>query len=138
MTPPSGTVEWSPAPTPAAASVLEAAGYPRRIAVLLARRGIDDREGAESFLHPNLDQLHDPFRLSGIQQAVKRLLAAREAGESVALVGDYDVDGVSGAAILVAVFRACGLEVHPILPHRMRDGYGFQPPQVARAARRFD
>ena len=76
----SGTVEWRPASTPAAASVLEGAGYSRLTAVLLARRGITDREGAESFLHPSLDQLHDPFLLSGVREAVDRLLAAREAG----------------------------------------------------------
>ncbi len=62
-----------------------------------------------------------------------RLLAARAAGESVAVVGDYDVDGVSGTALLVAVLRACGFEVHPILPHRMHDGYGFQATHVEQA-----
>ncbi len=49
------------------------------------------------------------------------------------MVGDYDVDGVSGTAILVAVLRACGLEVLPILPHRVREGYGFQSVHVEQA-----
>ena len=68
-----------------------------------------------------------------MSEAVHRLLAARDAEERVLLVGDYDVDGVSGAALLVAVFTACGLTVEAILPDRMRDGYGFQPIHVERA-----
>ena len=71
--------------------------------------------------------------MANVESAVARLLEARAAGESVALVGDYDVDGVSGTAILVAVLGACGIEVHPILPHRMRDGYGFQVTHVDKA-----
>ncbi len=65
--------------------------------------------------------------------AVERLARAAESGERVAVVGDYDVDGISATALLAAVFRACGLEVETILPHRMRDGYGFRPQQVERA-----
>ncbi len=100
---------------------------------MLARRGVSARSGAEAFLDPQLDHLHDPAGLHGMTEAVARLLEARAAGERVVLVGDYDVDGVSGTALLVAVFQACGLEVEPILPNRMREGYGFQPVHVERA-----
>ncbi len=68
-----------------------------------------------------------------MNQAVARLLEARAEGERVVLVGDYDADGVSGSALLIAVFQACGLDVEPILPDRMREGYGFQPVHVDRA-----
>lgn len=100
---------------------------------MLARRGVVEPAGAAAFLEPATDQLHDPHLLAGLSGAVERLLAARRKDERVALVGDYDVDGVSGTAILTAVFRACGLEVAPILPHRIHDGYGFQPVHVERA-----
>ncbi len=100
----------------------------------MARRGVSDGPDAEAFLRPGLDQLHDPGRLRGMSEAVARLLAARTAGERVVLVGDYDADGVSGSALLVAVFQACGIEVEPILPNRMQEGYGFQPVHVERAA----
>lgn len=60
-------------------------------------------------------------------------MATREESGSVAVVGDYDVDGVSGTALLSAVLRGCGVTVHPIVPHRLRDGYGFQPVHVERA-----
>lgn len=103
------------------------------MAELLARRGVEDEAAAEAFLNPRLDQLHDPHLLAGLDAAVDRLLAARRDGERVAVVGDYDVDGVTGTALLSAVLRACGLEVLTILPHRMRDGYGFQPSHVEQA-----
>lgn len=100
----------------------------------MARRGASSKAEAEAFLRPRLDQLHDPVALCGMDRAVARLLAAREARERVVLVGDYDADGVSGTALLIAVFEACGLEVEPILPDRMHEGYGFQPVHVERAA----
>ncbi len=100
---------------------------------MLARRGVGDGAEAEAFFDPQLDQLHDPAGFEGMAEAVARLLAAREAKERVMLVGDYDVDGVSGSALLVAVFRACQLDVEAVLPNRMREGYGFQPVHVERA-----
>ncbi len=121
------------AAVPPAAAEIAAAGHPPWLAELLARRGVVDAEGAGRFLAPSLDQLHDPFHLAGMQAAVERLLAARERGEQVAIVGDYDVDGVTGTALLLAVFRACGLTAHAVLPHRMREGYGFQTVHVERA-----
>lgn len=129
-------IVWSAAEVPEEAAVIAAAGFPPWQAELLARRGVTDGEGARAFLEPHLDQLHDPRRLAGLDAAVERLLQARQAQETVALVGDYDVDGVSGTAILSAVLSACGLTVHTIVPHRMRDGYGFQPVHVEEARSR--
>jgi single-stranded-DNA-specific exonuclease len=126
-------VEWVAAPVPEAAAVLEAAGLPPWLAVLLARRGVVDGPGAERFLHPSLDQLHDPYLLAGMAESVERLMDARARGEKVAIVGDYDVDGISATAQLLAVFARCGLAAEPILPHRLREGYGFQPVHVERA-----
>lgn len=82
---------------------------------------------------PSLDQLHEPFGLAGLSDAVDRLIQAAARGEKVAIVGDYDVDGVTSTALLLAVFGAWGIQAVAILPHRMRDGYGFQPVQVERA-----
>jgi single-stranded-DNA-specific exonuclease len=129
--------EWRPLPEPPEAAVLVAGGVPERMAALLARRGVRDPAEARAFLEPALDQLHDPCGpagLHGLDAALDRLVAARERGERVAVVGDYDVDGVSGTALLLAVLRFCGLETEAILPHRMREGYGFQAVHVERAA----
>jgi single-stranded-DNA-specific exonuclease len=124
---------WVAAAVPAAASRLEQEGYPGWLAKLLARRGVADGPAAERFLNPSAEQLHDPFLLAGMEPAVARLLAARDRGEKVAIVGDYDVDGITATALLLAVLGACGLTAVPILPHRMREGYGFQPVHVERA-----
>ncbi len=113
--------------------MLAAAGQPPWLAALLARRGVTDSKDAERFLRPSLDQLHDPFLLAGMEEAVARLLDAKARGERVAIVGDYDVDGVTATAQLLAVFRKCGLEARPVLPHRLREGYGFQTVHVERA-----
>ena len=118
---------------PGAAGDLERQGFPAWLAMLLARRGVTDQHGADQFLTPSLDQLHDPFLLAGMEEAVARLLRARERQDSIAVVGDYDVDGVTATAQLLAVFAACGLTARPILPHRLREGYGFQPVHVERA-----
>lgn len=125
--------QWAPAPVPAAAETLAGDGVPRPLAELLARRGVTTAAEARAFLEPSLDQLHDPLGLAGVREAVERLAAARERAEGVAVVGDYDVDGVTGTALLVAVLRHCGLRAEAILPHRMREGYGFQPVHVERA-----
>lgn len=124
---------WRPAAVPESATTLEAAGISPRLAPLLARRGVEDPEAAERFLHPSVDHLHDPFALEGLAPAVDRLLAARERGEKVAVVGDYDVDGVSSTALLTAVFGVLGIETEAVMPHRLRDGYGFQTVHVERA-----
>ncbi len=126
-------MEWVAAPVPESAAGLELAGRPAWLAPLLARRGVLDAPGAERYLKPSLDQLHDPFLLAGMEAAVARLLDARDRRETVAIVGDYDVDGISATALLLAVFNACGIVAKPILPHRLREGYGFQAVHVERA-----
>ncbi len=121
-------------PEPPAVAQLIRDGLPARLARLLARRGVSDAAQARAFLSPSLDQLHDPLLLAGLPQAVERLLLACERKEAVAVVGDYDVDGVSATALLLATLRSCGLTAHPVLPHRLREGYGFQPLHAERAA----
>jgi single-stranded-DNA-specific exonuclease len=116
-------VAAEPVPGPAE---LEGRERPEWVASLLASRGIKDAASAEEFLEPRLEHLHDPNDLAGMPEAVERIVQAKSAGERIAIVGDYDVDGVSGTALLAAVLRACKLEVETILPRRMQEGYGFQ------------
>lgn len=120
---------------PEEAQSLRQLGCDEHQAALLARRGVQDAASLRAFLEPRLDDLHSPRLLHGLDDAVERLMLARDAAQRVALVGDYDVDGVSGTALLSAVFKACGIEARTILPHRLKDGYGFQPSHVERAQR---
>jgi len=131
--PPPVRVEWSPAAVPEGATELARGGVSPHLAELLARRGVSDLEAAEAFLTPAIEHLHDPFLLAGLAAAVDRLERARERTEKVAVVGDYDVDGITATALLLAVLRSCRLEVEAVLPHRLREGYGFQPVHVERA-----
>jgi single-stranded-DNA-specific exonuclease len=124
---------WNRAPQPPETASLIADGVAPLLAPLLARRGAVDRESVRRFLAPSPSDLHDPFLLHGMEPAVARLLVARERGETVAIVGDYDVDGISGTALLVAVFGRCGIATRPILPNRLLDGYGFQVGHAERA-----
>jgi len=118
---------------PAGAAGLEAAGLEPRLAALLSRRGVRDAAGAKAFLEPSFADLEPPESLPGLAEAVARLRRAIAEGERVAVVGDYDADGVTATAILVATIRGVGGEAVAILPHRRRDGYGFQPAHAERA-----
>lgn len=113
---------------------LEASGLTRELAVLLAGRGISTAAEAAAFLTPTIESLHDPLRLKGMQEALDLLLAARERGERVAVIGDYDVDGLTATALLLGVFQAVGLAAHAILPNRHAGGYGPQPQHMRQAA----
>ncbi len=99
---------------------------------LLSIRGLDDPDAARRFLSPSLDDLHDPFRLTGMAEAVERILGAVARRERIAIHGDYDVDGVTSTVILRRVLELLGADVIHFIPERLRDGYGLQPASVDR------
>jgi single-stranded-DNA-specific exonuclease len=109
-----------------------ALAVPAVIARLLVQRGFDDLERAHRFLHPAIDQLHDPFLLQDMRPAVHRILAAVAQGEAIAIHGDYDVDGVTSTAILRRAIELLGGNVRHFVPHRHRDGYGLQATTIER------
>ena len=128
------TVEWVEKPAPEPTARLLAAGY-GLLAALLARRGVQTEAEAETFLRPHRRGLHDPFLLRGMEEAAERVLAVCRDRGTVAVVGDYDVDGVSACALVTVVLRALAADVVPILPNRLTEGYGFQVVQVEKAKR---
>lgn len=97
---------------------------------LVASRGHRRAEELERFFYPTLDHLHDPFALDEMDVAVDRVLAAAAAGETVAVHGDFDVDGLTGTAILGELFAALEVDGRrmalrpPFVPDRLVDGYG--------------
>lgn len=129
------TAVWERVEPPAAAvAALREAGVEGRIADLLANRGIRDGDRAHAFLRPSLEHLVPAATLGGVGVAVERLRRARSSGEKVAIVGDYDADGVAATALLAATLRSVGIETLTILPLREEEGYGFQPLHARRAA----
>ncbi|HEX9023442.1 MAG TPA: single-stranded-DNA-specific exonuclease RecJ [Geobacteraceae bacterium] len=108
---------------------------PAALARILANRGISDPVQAERFLLATFADMHDPFLLSGMEKAVDRLAAAVRAGERLCVHGDYDVDGVTGVALLVAFFRTIGLDgVSYYIPRRLEEGYGLSTEGVRSVA----
>jgi single-stranded-DNA-specific exonuclease len=101
---------------------------------VLACRGLSDPADVGRFLDPKLADLPDPFLMSGMERAVGRLARALEAGERIALYGDYDVDGVTSTALLAGFLRAAGGDVVTYVPHRLVEGYGLNTDAVRRLA----
>ena len=97
---------------------------PPLVARLLVARGIRTPEQLESFL--NLSHLpHDPMLLPGIQRAVSRLRTAVDYGETVGVFGDFDVDGITGTAIMCEGLGSLGARPVPYIPQRTDEGHGL-------------
>ena len=96
-------------------------------------RGLRTKEQILDFLNPSVEKLSDPFRLRDMDRAVDRLEAARANGEFIRIYGDYDVDGTTGAALLLLFFRECGYRVDAVQPDRFKDGYGLHPKAIEQA-----
>lgn len=93
---------------------------------LLWNRGIRDAETALAFLRPTLATgLRAPRLMKDLDRAAARLADALGRGERIAIYGDYDVDGMSGAAQLVLFLRELGAEPLLHVSHRGREGYGL-------------
>ena len=130
---------WSIAPAqPALAEFLAGA---LKISPLLAQcllnRGLSEPEPITRFLEPRLKNLADPFLLPNMQAAVDRLFRAQAHGESMAIFGDYDVDGVTSTALLHEFLVALGWRVQCYLPHRMDEGYGLSQSGVENCLAKF-
>ncbi len=97
---------------------------PAAIKVLL-RRGIDTKEKLETFFDPPHSLPYDPMRLEGMEAALKRLYQAIDQHEVVGIFGDFDVDGVTGTAIIAEGLEAFGLKALPYLPRRSEEGHGL-------------
>ena len=111
-------------------STLLAADVPPVVARLLAGRGIDSERKLREFLHPPHRLPYDPLRLSGMDAAVRRLYRAVEKGETAGIFGDFDVDGITGTAIVCEGLTALGVSAIPYLPSRTDEGHGLSTAAV--------
>ncbi len=116
----------------AATHLAQALGVSPVTARLLCIRGLGDPDEASRFLNPSLEQLHDPFRLAGLECAVDRLTTAVANRERIAVHGDYDVDGITSTVILRRALELLGADVTHFIPERLTDGYGLQPATIDR------
>lgn len=97
------------------------------VAQVMAARGITSLAEADKFLHPSLKRdWEDPLKIPGMDAAATRVCQAINAGEKIAVFGDFDVDGMSSTALLTQALRELGAaEVRPYIPDRFDEGYGL-------------
>ena len=110
------------------------AGFGRPVATLLARRGFRDDEQLGSFLHAGGASLHDIALMADADVALHRIEQALEAGERIAIWGDYDADGMTAVVVWVLAFRALGVEALRHVPSRLAEGYGLSRGGIERLA----
>jgi single-stranded-DNA-specific exonuclease len=116
-----------------AAALARVLGISPIVAALLISRGCTDESAARTFLNPSLEQLHDPYRMLGMREAVSRLNRAIDTREPILIYGDYDVDGTTGTAVLLRALKLLGAAASFHVPHRFTEGYGIQQAALERA-----
>jgi len=112
-----------------------------KVSPLLARililRGYPDGQSAKRYLSSSLrEDLPSPFDMIDMEPAVVRLVRAIEDKEQIGIWGDYDVDGTTGASLLVCFLRAVGAQPIYYVPHRIEEGYGLNTAGLRRLKER--
>ncbi len=116
----------------AVARLRDEVGVSPLIATLLANRGIEDPGAARLFLANSLSDLSDPRVFLQMDRASARIKDAIARRERITVYGDYDVDGVSGSALLFLALRELGAETDWYIPDRLTEGYGLNPTALDR------
>lgn len=99
---------------------------------VLFNRGFQTEDQINAFLNSSLDDLIDPFRFKAMEKVVARIRQAIEKKEKILVYGDYDVDGITGSAILTPILKTLGADVEAFIPDRTRDGYGLNGESLRR------
>ena len=122
---------WSFAPLDkqAAAELAQACEIDSFAALLLAARGITDPEAAAALLRGD-EELEDPFAFADMDIAAERIQRAIDDGETIAVFGDYDADGVTATVLMVTYLHEKGAKVYCRIPRREDEGYGLHPSTV--------
>ncbi|MHB9003620.1 MAG: single-stranded-DNA-specific exonuclease RecJ [Coriobacteriia bacterium] len=117
-------------------AVAGATGLSAITAGVLVARGLTDPAGALRFLDPAMQRdWHDPSLIPGMNDAARRVAAAVSAEENIVVFGDFDLDGISSAALTCLGLRALGATVSATVPNRFREGYGLTQASIERLAR---
>lgn len=122
------------APVPDVVDNLTQAGYSPLAALVLAARGKNTPEQAAAYLSTE-GPLLDPFLLTDMDLAVRRLRLALDRGEKIAIFGDYDVDGITSTCLLLDFLRGQGGDCISYIPGRLEEGYGLNTMALEQLAR---
>lgn len=107
---------------------------PVLVAQLLLNRGLEEPVQAHHFLFPKLSDLHNPFLLRDMNRAVSRIGQAIADQEKIMIYGDYDVDGLTGTALIYHFLHKLTPHVDCYIPHRIHEGYGLNIEAVRKVA----
>ncbi|NLX23852.1 MAG: single-stranded-DNA-specific exonuclease RecJ [Phycisphaerae bacterium] len=110
-------------------------GVSQLMAQVLFNRGLTDPGDARIFLDPQLKALPDPRLLSGAEQAAELIARKARDRRRIVIYGDYDVDGITGTAILWHLLTLAGADVGYYIPHRLEEGYGLNSDALRQLAR---
>ncbi len=103
------------------------------VARMLVNRGVTQEKQIQAYLHPSVEQLHEPELLKDAKKTGRILKEKIAQGKKIRIIGDYDVDGVVSTYIWITVLRECGADVDYVIPERIRDGYGINLRMVEEA-----
>jgi single-stranded-DNA-specific exonuclease len=132
-------LKWVVQPDPDSKTVTKLAqelNIPEIAARILVSRGLLDSPGSDKFLNPGLQDLFDPFLMSQMDLAVDRVIQALKANEKIMIYGDYDVDGITGTALMFLILNRLGASVSYYLPNRLIEGYGISEDGLQEAEKR--
>ena len=125
--------QWTTAsPNEAAASELRKSGISPLAALVLAGRGVATGADAEAFLACGAELLHDPLLMRDMPAAVARINEALEQNETIAVYGDYDVDGITSTCLLTSYLASRGARVMSYIPDRLTEGYSLNTDALTR------
>lgn len=122
-------------PDPRAEQLAKSIKVSSLLAQLLINRGVADAQSASAFLRPKLSDLISPELLPGVKQAAQIIKTALAKKQKITLYGDYDVDGITGVAILWQILTLLGANVDYYIPHRIDEGYGLNSEAVESIAK---
>ena len=107
------------------ARICQSVGVSPITARLLYNRGYDSPQKAYAFMHTDIHALHDPFLMKDMDKAVNRIFEAVQNGETIAIYGDYDVDGVTSVTSIYLYLKSKGADIVYYIPSRDKEGYGL-------------
>jgi single-stranded-DNA-specific exonuclease len=111
-------------------------GFGAPVATLLARRGFRTDDQLQRFLRAGAGALHDLSRMADAELALDRIDVALQAGERIAIWGDYDADGMTAIVVWVTALRRVGADPIRYVPSRLAEGYGLSEPGLRDLASR--
>ena len=113
------------APPEQAVALLQSAGYPYLLSTVLAARGITTAEAAAEALERDRSLSLSPMLMRDMDRAAARIQRAISQGETIAVFGDYDVDGITSTVLLMDYLKSCGAKCLRHIPRRIEEGYGL-------------